>query len=109
MAIIIANIQVLKTVELFTMVATLGNIIYGTTFLATDILSEFYGKSEARKGVFIGFFCMVSMTAVMWICLKCVPGVSDFAQSSLETIFEIRPRVALGCLTAYIACQLHDV
>ena len=52
-AIIIANIQVLKTVELFTMVATLGNIIYGTTFLTTDILSEVYGKAAAKKAVFI--------------------------------------------------------
>jgi len=108
-AIIIANIQVLKTVELFTMVATLGNIIYGTTFLTTDILSEVYGKSEARKAVFMGFFCMISMTVVMWICLKFVPDISDFAQSSLETIFEIMPRVALGSLAAYIVSQLHDV
>lgn len=108
-AIIIANIQVLKTVELFTMVATLGNIVYGTTFLTTDILSEVYGKSEARKAVFIGFFCMISMTAVMWICLKFVPDISDFAQGSLETIFEVMPRVALGSLVAYLVSQLHDV
>jgi len=108
-AIIIANIQVLKTVELFTLVATLGNIIYGTTFLTTDILSEVYGKSEARKAVFIGFFCMISMTVIMWICLKFIPDISDFAQSSLETIFEIMPRVALGSLVAYIVSQMHDV
>jgi uncharacterized integral membrane protein (TIGR00697 family) len=108
-AIIIANIQVLKTVELFTMVATLGNIIYGTTFLTTDILNEVYGKADARKAVFIGFFCMLSMTVVMWICLKFIPDISDFAQNSMETIFEIMPRVALGSLAAYIVSQLHDV
>jgi uncharacterized integral membrane protein (TIGR00697 family) len=108
-AIIMANIQVLKTVELFTLVATLGNVIYGTTFLTTDILSEVYGKAAARRAVFIGFFCMISMTIVMWICLKFVPDVSDFAQSSLETIFAIMPRVALGSLAAYIVSQLHDV
>ena len=112
-AVILANIQVLKTVELFTLVATLGNIIYGTTFLATDILSEVYGKAEAKKAVFMGFFFMIGATAVMWICLQFVPYISDFAQfkrnSSLETIFAIMPRIALGSLTAYLISQLHDV
>ncbi|GAI08768.1 unnamed protein product, partial [marine sediment metagenome] len=86
-AVILANIQVLKTVELFALVATLGNIIYGTTFLATDILSEVYGKAEAKKAVFMGFFFMIGATAIMWICLQFIPHISDFAQSSLETIF----------------------
>ncbi len=36
---IIANIQVVKTIELFGVTATLGNIIYASSFLATDILS----------------------------------------------------------------------
>jgi len=108
-AVILANIQVLKTVELFTMAATLGNIIYGTTFLATDILSEVYGKAEAKKAVFMGFFFMIGATAVMWICLQFIPHIKDFAQSSLETIFAIMPRIALGSLSAYLVSQLHDV
>jgi len=108
-AVILANIQVLKTVELFGLVATLGNIIYGTTFLTTDILSEVYGKAAARKAVFIGFFSMLSMTAIMWVCLQFVPDASDFAQSSLKTIFGVMPRIALGSLSAYMVSQLHDV
>ena len=39
-AAITANIQVLKTVEIFGLTATLGNIVYATSFLVTDILSE---------------------------------------------------------------------
>ena len=54
-AAITANIQVLKTIEIFGLTATLGNIVYATTFLVTDILSENYGKSDARKAVAFGF------------------------------------------------------
>ncbi len=43
---IIANVQVLKTVSIFGMVATLGNIVYATSFLATDILSENHGRRK---------------------------------------------------------------
>jgi hypothetical protein len=108
-AAILANIQVLKTVELFGMVATLGNIIYGTSFLVTDILTENHSKEEAKKGVWIGFFSLISMTVIMTICLWFIPHESDFAQSSLATIFSIMPRIALASLVAYLISNFHDI
>ena len=43
-SVIVANIQVTKTVVLFGLTATLGNVLYGSVFLATDVLSEVYGS-----------------------------------------------------------------
>lgn len=106
---IICNIQVIKTVQLFGLVATLGNIVYGTNFLATDILSENYGKKYAQKAVCFGFVSLLIMTVSMQIALTFTPDVSDFSQSSLETIFSLMPRVATGSLLAYIVSQTHDV
>ncbi|PWW30270.1 putative integral membrane protein (TIGR00697 family) [Cytobacillus oceanisediminis] len=48
---VMANLQVVKTVEMFGLTATLGNAMYGTAFLVTDILNEKYGKDEAKKAV----------------------------------------------------------
>ena len=48
-SVIVANIQVIQTIQLFGFVATLGNIVYASSFLVTDILSENYGKKEAKK------------------------------------------------------------
>lgn len=62
LATIIANIEVVKCVDIFGMPLTLGNITYGSIFLATDILSEKYGIKYARKGVFIGFFSLLILT-----------------------------------------------
>lgn len=106
---IIANIQVLKTVELFGFVVTLGNIIYGTSFLATDILSEVHGKAKAKKGVYIGLLTLVSMTLIMQLSLMFIPHESDFAQEALQTIFGIMPRIAFASFVAYFISQLHDV
>lgn len=108
-ATIIANIQVLKTVELFGFVATLGNIVYGTTFLVTDILSENYGKKDARKSVYVGFLSLIVMTVMMQLALYFKPDQSDFAQGALETIFSIMPRIVIASLTAYWLSQLHDI
>ena len=106
---IIANIQVVKTVELFGITATLGNIVYATSFLATDILNENHGKKEAGRAVYMGFFSLIILTVMMNLALLFVPHPSDFAQESLSTIFSIMPRITLGSLSAYGISQLHDV
>jgi len=108
-AAIIANIQVTKTVELFGLTATLGNIVYATSFLVTDILSENHGKKDAKKAVGIGFFSLIMLTVVMNFALLFIPAESDFAHGSLSTIFGIMPRIALGSLVAYGLSQFHDI
>lgn len=108
LASIIANVQVLKTVELFGQVATLGNIIYGTSFLATDILSEKYGKHEARKGVYLGIFTLIVTAVLMTFSLAFVPHESDWVQESLVNVFGIIPRIAFASVIAYFLSQMHD-
>lgn len=105
---IIANVQVLKTVELFGQVSTLGNIIYGTSFLATDILSEKYGKKDARKGVYMGMFTLLVTALLMTVSIQFIPHESDFVQDSLVNVFGIVPRIALASLIAYFVSQMHD-
>jgi len=108
-AIITANIQVVKTIQLFGLVATLGNVLYGSIFFATDVLSEVYGKKAARRGVWLGFIGMTLMTLWMYIGLKFIPDISDFSQDSLLTIFGLMPRIAAGSMIAYLVSQHHDI
>lgn len=108
-SVIIANIQVTKTVDLFTLSATLGNIVYATSFLATDILSECYTKEDATKAVSIGFFSMIVMTILMNIALLFRPSESDFVHESMTTIFALMPRIAIASLLAYAMSQFHDI
>ncbi|SFL86043.1 hypothetical protein SAMN04487943_104355 [Gracilibacillus orientalis] len=109
MSTVIANIQVLKTVEMLGLVATLGNITYGTVFLATDILNENHGKKEAKKAVWMGFSSLLIMTIVMQFVLRFTPHSDDFAQGALETIFELIPNIAIGSMLAYVVSQYIDV
>lgn len=112
-SVIIANIQVIQTVELFGLVATLGNIVYASSFLVTDILSENYGKEEAKKAVWIGFFSLISMTLLMNLALLFAPLKGDefagIAHDATSTIFSLMPRIAIASLAAYMLSQRHDV
>lgn len=106
---ILANLQVLKVVELFGMTATLGNIAYGSVFLATDILSENHSKRDAHTAVNIGFISMLAMLAIMSLAVRFEPTEADFAHEHLRTLFCFMPRVVAGSLLAYIASQYHDI
>ncbi len=108
-ATILANIQVLKMVDLLSIGVTLGNITYASSFLVTDILSENYGKKSAQKAVFIGFFSLTTTVIIMNIALMFKPNEFDFIQESLQNIFSLLPRIALASLIAYGVSQLHDV
>ena len=109
LASVLANIQVGKTIELFGMVTTLGNIVYGTSFLATDILSECYSEKEARQAVKIGMFSMLATTAIMQVCLLFEPHASDTMHGPLHSIFSVMPRIAFASITAYFISQNFDV
>ena len=108
-ATVLANIQVTKLIEIFGLTATLGNAIYGSIFLVTDILNEKYGKKEAKKAVWLGFISLLMMTVIMQMVLLFQPAADDFAQDSLSTIFGLIPRIALGSMIAYLVSQYTDV
>jgi len=107
--IIICNIQVLKTVTLFGLTTTLGNVLYGSLYLTTDLLSETYGRKAANKGVWLGFSALLFMTFYMQMALWFTPHPEDFASPHLSALFSLMPRVALGSLTAYFVSQFLDV
>jgi len=106
---IVANLQVSKTIELFGLTATLGNIVYAGSFLATDILNELLGPRAARRGVWIGFFSVVTLMVLMQLALLFTPAPSDTMQDHLVVVFGVLPRITLASLVAYIVSQQHDV
>lgn len=107
-ATVVSNIQTVKTVELFGLETALGTILYGSTFLATDILNYKYGLKESRKTIVYGFLSMSIMTLFMVICLLYKPSPNDFAQESLVTIFSFNVRITIGSILGFVVSQFID-
>jgi uncharacterized integral membrane protein (TIGR00697 family) len=109
---VLANIQVLQGVQLFTLQATLGNTLYGSIFLATDILVEKYGKKSAQGSVYIGFFSIIVFMITMNLALFFIPLNDEFAylvHDSFKLIFGFSFRIVLGSLIAYFISQSVDI
>ena len=111
LAVIAGNIQVLKTVDFFYSPepVALGTILFASTFLCTDILSEHFGREKARKNVLIGFSSFLFMTIIMLITIGFRPSVNDWAQDSLANIFTPMSRFFIASMIAYLASQYFDV
>lgn len=108
-ATITANIEVLILVNAFGMEQTLGNILFASTFLVTDILSEIAGKKEAQKAVNLGIFTSVLFIIISQSWLLYQPSANDWAQEPIRSIFSNTPRLMLVSVLVYAICQRFDV
>lgn len=108
-ATLIANIEVLLLVNAFGMEMTLGNVLFGSTFLITDILSENHSRKDANRAVIISTACSILFIAVSQIWLLYTPAANDWASPAFHTIFSNTPRVILASLGVYLVSQLADV
>lgn len=108
-ATIAANIEVLIMVEAFGMSQTLGNIMFATTFVVTDILSELEGKKRANEAVKVGIITSLFFILVTQFWLRYTPSSEDWAFSSIKTIFSSTPRVIFAGLAVYAIVQRLDI
>ena len=109
MATILANIEVLILIKAFGMEQTLGNLLFASTFLATDILSENEGRKAANRAVNVGIFTATAMVIVTQSWLLYTPSASDWATPSITAIFSTTPRLIVASLVGYMVSQKLDV
>lgn len=106
---ILANIEVTIVVHAFGMDQTLGNTLFAATFLATDILSERYGRKDAGKGVLAGILTNLSFILLSFMWVHYIPAKSDWASGFVKGLFSNTPRMLIASLIAYAISEAVDV
>lgn len=106
---VFANIEVLILIKAFGLEQTLGNVMFASTFLVTDILSECEGKKQANKAVWIGLFCSLVFLLVSQFLFLYIPSEGDTAMPAIKEIFSSTPRLILASVTVYAVSQFFDV
>lgn len=109
LATVAANIEVLILIKAFGMEMTLGNVLFASTFLVTDIISEIYGKKDSKKAVHIGIATSVVFIIFSQWWLLYTPAESDIAMESMKTIFSNTPRLMIASMVVYAIVQEFDV
>lgn len=108
-ATVLANIEVLILVNAFGMEQTLGNVLFASTFLITDILSECEGKKAANRAVWIGMFTSLFFLLLSQSWMLYIPSSSDTAMASIKGVFSNTPRMLIASFAVYAVSQMFDV
>ncbi len=108
-ATIIANIEVPILIHAFGMEQTLGNVLFASTFLVTDILSENHDKKSANQAVTIGILANITFIVLSRLWFLVTPSPNDVIMPHMQQVFANTPRFMIVGVSVYAFCQFFDV
>lgn len=102
--------RLIQDAGVYTMSVPVGVIAYPFTFLATDLISELYGKKKAQLMVWVGFWMNVYMLFLMSVnhWLPNTSGVSG-GLNLFEGVYEFMIGNTVASMIAYLVAQTVDV
>lgn len=106
---VLANIITAKTSNILGLDAAQGSVLFASTFLATDILCEKYGKKEAKTGVLVGLFSSVALIVATQIALLYSPVEYDYADAPMQVLFGLNLRITASSIVMYLIANLADI
>ena len=103
-------VGITKFVDLGWFVIPAGLLAYPFTFLATDLISELYGRRRAQSIVWVGFCMNFFMLFLMWFghVLPDASGVSG-AAATFDTVYAFMKPGVVASMIAYLVAQSVDV
>lgn len=108
-ATILANIITAKNAMIFGLSTAIGTVMFASTFLATDILSECYSKEDAKKAVYVGLCSNIVLIIATQIALRYIPSPFDYANEAMTTLFALNLRISLASAAMYFIANMADV
>ena len=108
-ATILANLTVCKMIDVFGFTTSLGNVLFASTFLATDIMSEKYSKEDAKKGIYISLFSGITFIIVTQITLLFIPSADDVVSDAMKTLFNVSIRTTFASMLMFFISNMMDI
>lgn len=102
--------SIVRDESIYTMSVPVGVLAYPFTFLATDLISELFGRKKAQLVVWVGFFMNFFMLFLMSVghWFPNTGGVSGGIQL-FEGVFEFMVGNTIASMIAYLTAQTVDV
>ena len=105
---ITANITAVKLVNLFGFILPAAILIFPLSYIIGDVLTEVYGYHQARRVIWLGFFCNFITVLAIWIG-QVLPAASFWdGQEAYERILGYTPRLLFASFLAYLAGEFTN-
>ena len=108
-ATILANLTVCKMIGIFGYTTSLGNVLFASTFLATDIMSEKYSVKDAKRGVYISIFSGITFIIITQLTLLFIPSADDVVNEAMKTLFAVSIRTTAASMFMFFISNMADI
>lgn len=92
-----------------TVVGSVAAISIGVSFFCTDVLSELYGKDEARKTVNLTIIALLVAYVLVWAAVMMEPASSYSLNEEFSTIMLSSQPIFIGSVLTLLVSQNLDV
>ena len=111
---ITANLAATKLVQIGSLTAPGGIIIFPLLYVMNDILTEVYGFSASRRVIWIALYCnlfmtLTFMTLTLYLVVQLPPSDHSHTHEEFATIFALTPKIFLASLSSYFIGELLSV
>ncbi len=107
-SLITANITAVKLVNLFGFILPAAILIFPLSYIIGDVLTEVYGYGQARRVIWLGFFCNFITVLAIWMG-QLLPAASFWdGQEAYQRILGYTPRLLLASFLAYLAGEFAN-
>ncbi len=103
---ITANIIAVKPISFYGLPAAI--VIFPLSYIIGDILTEVYGYRQARRVIWLGFFCNLIAVIAIWIGQLLPPASVWEGQEAYESILGYTPRILLASFLAYVVGEFSN-
>jgi uncharacterized integral membrane protein (TIGR00697 family) len=105
---ITANIIAVKLISIFGLVVPVAIIIFPISYILGDVLTEVYGYHQARRVIWLGFFCNLILVVAIWLG-QLLPAASFWdGQTAYERILGYAPRILAASFLAYLLGEFSN-
>ncbi|MGD8368670.1 MAG: queuosine precursor transporter [Desulfobacterales bacterium] len=108
-SITIASVLAGKIIGVFGLYVPAGVLAYSITFVCTDVISEIWGKEQAKLAVLGGFAALIVVLVLVQIGLLWPKAPFWPHEEAFDTVLGATPRIIVASFVAYLVSQYHDV
>ncbi|MCR5403771.1 MAG: queuosine precursor transporter [Butyrivibrio sp.] len=109
LAVVFANIQVSKQVDIAGVSTALGNVMFASTYLATDLLNEKYSDKASRNAVKIAAGALIAYIVFAQFTQIFIPNSYDVVDSGMKNIFAMSIRITTASGLMFVLSNWCDV
>ncbi len=107
-SLIMANITAVKLIAVAGLILPAAVVIFPVSYIAGDVLTEVYGYSQARRVIWLGFFCNFVAVMIIWLTQTLPPAPFWKGQAAYESILGYAPRLLAASFLAYLVGEFFN-